>query len=443
MNKKNVLLSCLIIIFSINAQGQLTPFNHKKMDEFLSIIEKNNKGMGSLSIFKDGQEIYQKSIGFADVTQQIKADKATIYRIGSISKTFTASIIMQMVHEKKLTLDTKLAEYFPKVPKAEKITIKHLLGHKSGIFNFTNAADYMMYHEKPMTRTAVLEKIISYGSSFEPEEKAEYSNSNYALLSLIAEKIDKKSFDKILKERITSANQLSNTSYGGKINSKNHQAYSYTQLKDWTLASETNMSIPLGAGAIVSTPTDLNTFFSDLFTGKIVSEKLVEQMRTIERGYGLGLFEYPYYNLKAYGHTGGIDGFNSMSAYFIDEKVAITYISNGTVMPINDIIFGVLSIYFEDPFDLPTFKPALEVTSQELDQYLGTYSTPTFPMKIMITKKDNQLMGQATGQAAFPLEAFEKDKFKFDPAQLKLEFNPKEKKMTLKQGGAVIEMTKE
>ncbi len=443
MNSKKFLFSCLILVFSINTQAQDLQFDSKKLDKFLSLIEDNNKGMGSLSIFKDGKEVYQKTIGLADVENKIKADQATIYRIGSISKTFTASIIMQMINEKKLTLDTKLDQYFPKIENAEKITIKQMLSHQSGIFNFTGALDYMIYSEKPITRAALVEKIISYGSSFKPGEKNAYSNSNYVLLSLIAEKIDEKSFGQILKDRIATPNNLSSTYHGGKINSKNHEAYSYTILEDWRLTKETNMSIPLGAGAVVSTSTDLNLFFSALFSGKIIPKNLVKEMKTIENDYGLGLFQYPYYDQKIYGHTGGIDGFNSMSAYFLDEKVSISYISNGTVMPVNDIIVGALNIYFRKEYELPSFKPSFEVTSKDLDQYLGTYSSPSFGLKVTITKKGNKLMGQATGQAAFPLEAFEKNKFKFDPAGIKLEFEPKVKKMTLKQGGAVVEMTKE
>ena len=103
----------------------------------------------------------------------------------------------------------------------------------------------------------------------------------------------------------------------------------------------------------------------------------------------------------------------------------------------------MLSIYFGREYELPEFKEAIKLTSEELDKYLGVYSSPDFPLKLTITKKDNILMGQGTGQPSFPLEAFDEHKFKFDQASLKIEFFPNENKLTLKQGGGVFELTKE
>src|SRR5690606_6281784 len=94
-------------------------------------IEQHEQGMGSISLFKDGEEIYQNSIGYADIQNQIAAGAHTKYRIGSISKSFTAAIIMQLIDEGKLTLSSPLADYFPNLPNANEITIEHLLRHRS------------------------------------------------------------------------------------------------------------------------------------------------------------------------------------------------------------------------------------------------------------------------------------------------------------------------
>ena len=123
--------------------------------------------------------------------------------------------------------------------------------------------------------------------------------------------------------------------------------------------------------------------------------------------------------------------------------MSLAYTGNGIVMPRNDIMIGVLSIYFGKEYELPDFKPALELSSEELDPYLGVYSSPTFPMKVTISKDGTTLIGQATGQSSFPLDAVEKDKFKFDQAGLVLEFDTTENTMTLKQGGGVFVLSKE
>ncbi len=420
-----------------------TDFDKDKMDRLFSVIEENEKGMGSISIFTDGKAVYENAFGYANVAQEMSATLKTKYRIGSISKTFTASIIMQLVQEGDLQMDTKLSEFFPEVKNSDKITMEQLLRHRSGIFNFTNADDYQSYMEQPATREELLHKIVINGSVFEPGEKAEYSNSNYVLLSLIAEKIGGEDFGALVKQRICLPCELNDTYYGTEISEERNEAKSYSKNRKWELATETDMSIPMGAGAIVSNPNDLNQFLNCLFTNKLVSEVTLDEMMHLEEGFGIGMFQVPFYDKRAYGHNGGIDGFQSNAYYFPEEKVSISYTANGVVMATNDIMIGALSIYFGKEYSLPEFTPSLELASADLDQYLGVYSSPTFPLKITITKNGNALIGQATGQPSFTLEAYELDKFRFEAAGLKLEFKPVDNKMILLQGGGKFELEME
>jgi len=202
------------------------------------------------------------------------------------------------------------------------------------------------------------------------------------------------------------------------------------------------MSIPLGAGGIVSTPIDLNLFSEALFTGKLISGNSLMQMKTIKEQVGMGLFQMPFYSSIGFGHTGGIDGFSSMFAYYPDSNISFAYTSNGLNFNGNDIAIAVLSAVFNKPFDIPEFQ-LYDVTEEELDNYLGVYSSKQLPLKITITKVNNQLFGQGTGQPSFPLEATAKDKFKFEQAGVVLVFNPTEKTMTLKQGGGVFRFERE
>ena len=156
------------------------------------------------------------------------------------------------------------------------------------------------------------------------------------------------------------------------------------------------------------------------------------------------MFQIPFYEKSAYGHNGGIDGFASTLAYFPEDSLALAYCTNGQVYPLNNILIGVLSIYFNKQYSIPTFNtPLVSLETEDLDKYLGAYSSTQIPLKITITKDNTTLIAQATGQSSFPLEATEKDKFKFDPAGIKMEFNPDKNEMTLKQGGENILFTKE
>jgi hypothetical protein len=112
-------------------------------------------------------------------------------------------------------------------------------------------------------------------------------------------------------------------------------------------------------------------------------------------------------------------------------------------MSMNDILIGALSIYFGYEYSFPEFNPGLKLKSEDLDIYLGVYSSPTFPLKITITKEDDVLTGQATGQPSFPLEAYEPHKFRFEQAGLTLEFIPDKNKMILRQAGGEYELSKE
>ena len=433
-----ILLNLLFFVGPALAQD----FDVEKMDELFSTVEENNKGMGSFSLYQNGEEIYEESMGYADIANNVASEKNTRFRIGSISKTFTASLIMQLIEEGKLQLSTKLSEFYPDVPNAEEITVEDLLRHQSGLFNFTNDKAYLEYMEQPKTKEELLSIFREQEPVFEPGEKNEYSNTNYVLLSFVAEDITGKNFADLLKEKITAPLGLENTYYGGKINTANFEAQSYKKEKDWVLNTETDMSIPQGAGAIVSTPSDLNEFFTALFNGKVVTPESLEKMKTMQNGYGMGLFSYPYHDKEFYGHTGGIDGFNSVAGYLPEDDLAVSYISNATDLPINEVLIGALSIYYGMDYAIPVFE-TVEIPAEELEKFAGTYGSENFPLKIKVFTEGGALKAQATGQPQFPLEAYDQNKFQFSRAGLKMEFTPEEDKMLFMQAGGSYELYRE
>lgn len=429
---KKLLLIFLITLFTATSFAQ--KFDKEKLDLYFQTLENNNKFMGSVALSENGKIIYTKSIGFSDVESKTKPNETTKYRIGSISKSFTSVLVFKAVEENKLSLDTNISKYFPNIKNADKISISNLLNHRSGIHSFTDNENYLSWNTQKKSEEELLKIIEDGGSDFEPNSKADYSNSNYVLLSLILEKIYKKPYSEILQEKIIKPIGLKNTYVGGKINLENNEAHSYIFENNWIKETETDLSIPLGAGAIVSTPSDLLQFADALFNGKIISEKSLNLMETIKDDYGSGLFQMPFGTKKAYGHTGGIDGFSSNYGYFPEEKVAFALTSNGSNYTNNNIAIAVLSAVFNQPYEIPAFK-TFELPSADLDQYLGIYSSKDIPLKITVTKNDTTLMAQATGQSAFPLDASDKNIFKFDQAGIILEFMPANKTMILKQGG--------
>ncbi|MDZ7848652.1 MAG: serine hydrolase [Owenweeksia sp.] len=433
---KNTLLSALLVLSCmLSGQESFQP----KLDSFLTYMEKNDRAMGSVALRKGDQLIYQKSIGMAQVKDAQKATAETLYRIGSISKTFTATIIFQLVEEGQLTLGTPLGNFFPELPTADSITVEQMLRHRSGLANFTSDPGYTSYMTQPKTRKELLSIVKAGGTDFEPDEKMAYSNTNYVLLSFIIEEVEKKALETVFKERIVQPLKLSHTYLGTSKNGRPQEAHSYEYLGGWEEMPVSHLSIPLGAGAVISNPADLTLFYRALFEGQLVSPASLAQMTTKE----MGMFRIPFDDKSAYGHNGGIDGFKSNAAYFPAEDLAVAFTTNGMNFSINELMIAVLSIYFQKEYAFPEFEETKKLDSKTLEQYTGTYATPELPIKVTITHKNGFLVGQGSGQPPFQLKPEGEHRFSFAQAGLALEFMPEENKMILKQGGTEYVMERE
>ncbi len=437
------LLVFLIAAGAVNAQT----FNKSKLDSLFNLIELNSKGMGSFSIFSNGEEVYTKSFGYGDVANKMEANNLTKYRVGSISKTITATIIMQLVEEKKLTLSTLLSDYFPSIPNANKITIEDLLRHESGLFNITSDPAINQWKSQQQSREKMIARITNNGIIFEPKEKTEYSNTNYVLLSYVAEIIEKMDFQNIVDYRIVAPLKLARTEFGGDINSANNEAlpYDFTNAQWELINPQTNLSGPMGAGGIVATPSELNIFYNALFSDLLVSNTSLAKMKDAHQGVGLGLMKLPLGNKEVYGHGGSIDGFQSFAAYFPADNVSFALSTNYLYTQVSNIFIGAVQIYFGMNYNLPNFSPikTIQLSEAELEVYLGTYGSPTFPIDITITRDKTVLMVQGEGQGAFPVDAIDKDTFYSEDVMIRLQFIPEQNKMIVQQGGQTSELTKQ
>lgn len=426
----------LFAIVSINAFGQNDKFD--KIDSLLTFLSANNKFMGNVAIQENNKVVFSKTYGFSNAEKQTVANENTGYKIGSITKTVTSVMIHQLIDEKKLSAETKLSKFYPSIQNSETISIENLLEHSSGIFSLTDFPDYLEFAKAPKTRAEIMKKIKTGKPSFEPGTQTEYSNSNYIILGWIIEDLTKKTYEENLKTRISNKIQLTNT---GVSSGKNTEALSYYFAgKNWTSASTEDMSIPGGAGAIVSTASDLTKFAHALFSGNLVKPESLQAMMDVEKGYGKGLVVLPFGERKFYGHNGGIENFTSTFGYYPKEKLGIAVIQNGQGYDINNVMLGILSIYYKMPYRFPNVK-SVEVASATLKQYEGVYSGPNFPMKISIKEENGVLICQATGQDSFPLNPLSENRFNFDPAGLELVFEPNF--MTIIQGGMEMKLKKE
>lgn len=424
MNKTLILLFTLIG-FNAFAQSIYEGARFEKLDSLMDYLSQNNKFMGSLTLREKDKIVYSKAYGFADVGAKVKATPQTKYKIGSITKTFTACIIMQLAEEKKLKLDAKLSEFFPKVKNAEKITITNLLNHTSGIYNYTKDSTLFAKITDLHNRRDMLEQIYKNNAAFEPGTKAEYSNSNYLLLGYIIQDVTHKSFKENVTTRVITKAGLKNTYYFGKINPKKNEAFSYkAENGQWVKREEWHESVAGAAGALQSTTEDLTKFYTALFDGKIVSKESLAKMTNINNGYGLGLVNFQFGERKFIGHNGGIESFESVAAYYPKDGVAVSLIANGADYSFNEIMLGVLSVYYKLPYRFPTFD-TVEVAGNVLSKYEGNYTNASLPFIINVKLVDGQLRVHADEQGTFYITPTSDTEFIHEGSGVRMVFDAK------------------
>lgn len=435
--KKLLLLLCVVLL---GQAAQPQTLQSQKLDAYVDTLAQNNRLMGTLSFFREGEQIYTKSVGYADVDAKRAWGDATISCVGSISKSFTAALIFRAIDQGKLSLNEPLSTFFT-FPCGDKITVAHLLAHRSGIGNYVST-DFASWCTTSKTRAEMLGIIEKCGFDFEPGAKFSYSNSNYALLSYILELLYKKPYSEILDHEIVKPLGLKNTRFGADYAHKGGCCESYVYLDKWRIEPRTNPSTLMGAGGVWSTPHDLNVFAHALFSGRIVSPESLRQMTAVTDNVGMGLMKLPFYERWGYGHSGGIDGFRAFFIYFPEQKISYAFASNGLNFVMNDITIAALSAAFDKPFDIPGFRAA-KPSAEELDRYLGVYASPQLPIKLAVTKRGGVLVAQGTGQIPFDLESTGGDSFRFAQAGIIIEFKPQAGSLVLRQGGGAFVLNRE
>jgi D-alanyl-D-alanine carboxypeptidase len=422
--------------------GHAQTLDKAKLDQFFDRLAEKNKAMGSLTIAKDGRVLYTRAIGYSQIngTEKKPLSTANRFRIGSITKMFTAVMILQLVEEGKLKLSDTLDKFFPDIPNARKITIAQILAHRSGLPSSRPTTS----KTNAVTKDQVL-AIISRGTpDFEPDTKHSYSNSGFFILGLIVEKLAARSYEEALQERITSRIGLKDTyAATGNIEVNKNETLAYIHFGgDWKQMTEIHSSILFGGGQIVSTPNDLATFIHALFELKLLSRESLAQMKTMRDGDGLGMTTFTFAGKTFYGETGGGDNRGAWLAYEPEEKLAVAYATNAKIYPVTNIVSGVVEIYYHRPFQIPALE-SIAVNPDVLDRYVGVYSSPGAPAKPTITRDGQTLFFQPPGAtSAVPLEATAEDKFQIEGAAV-FTFDAAKNQMTVKRRGTERIFTKE
>jgi len=358
---------------SAHAAGAWAPA--AKLDAYFDALARNDLSSGSIAISENGELRYQRVIGFARIHdgRRDDADVVTRYRIGTVTQLFTAVLTMQLAEKASIMLDGPVAEFFPDLPKALKITYRDLLEHRSGLADYTDEPAFTAWRTEPRTHVQMLEFITQGGTSFEARERVEENPGNYLVLGYLLEKVYERPYDQILKRQIVDKLGLQRTYMAG-TGSAALESVSYQPKLDgsWGAVPDSDPSIHGGAAGVVSTPADLVRFMDALFAGRLVSADSLSSMRNQDGGSGLGLWSYEVAGQSGFGQRGRIDGFRACVYHFPQRKLSIAVTTNASLLPIDELVDEVLDTVFDRRHQPPAMTP-IKLTASQQAEYLGTW----------------------------------------------------------------------
>jgi len=378
-----------------------------RMEQIVRSYADNKQFMGSVLVARDGRVLLDKGYGYADLEWNIPNDPDTIFRLGSVTKQFTAAAILLLEERGKLKTSDPVSAYLPDAPGAwTKITIFNLLTHTSGIPNYTEFPDLPTFKLLATTPAQLVARFEARPLDFQPGEKWAYSNSNYALLGLLIEKVSGQSYQDFLQQNIFTPLKMSHSGYDSNAAIIPHRASGYTPGPHGPQhAGYTDMTVPYAAGALYSTTRDLKLWEDALYGGRLLSAASLKKMTTpFLNGYAFGLAVGQPGGHTVFSHSGGIEGFNTYLAYYPDEKMTVVVLGNLNGDAPDRIGGQLAAVAHGQTIVLASERHEIAVDPHILATYVGNYElVPGFVLAV--TLEGGQLMTQGTGQPKIPIFA--------------------------------------
>lgn len=374
----------------------------------------------------DGKVVYQAGRGLADVAAKRPITPATVFRMGSITKQFSAAIMLQLVAEGKVSLDDKVSKFLPDFPKpGADATIAQLLNHTVGVQSYTGIPGWMGSDKpaKPITTEQLVAEFKDLPSPSKPGEKWDYNNSGYVLVGAVIEKVTGQPWHAVVEERIAKPLGLTTIRYGTVEAAMPNMARGYTEEGGKQVpARPIHMSVPHAAGALIGSVEDLARWSHALHHGKVVRPDLYAKMIAPtmlpggkKQDYGFGLATGEVRGRKVIRHGGGIFGFSTEAVYLPDEDLFVAVFTNSDdpLASEETITFRLAAMALGDPF--PSFEKAA-VDANSLDSVFGLYAIDGGERRFF--SKDGKLYTRRSGGSDLEVFAAGKDRFFYGPDNL-------------------------
>ena len=398
-----LLCACLLAFNGAARAQDLLP----KFEEYAQATAKVDRFSGAILVARDGKVLMSKGYGMADVENDVPNTPETKFRLGSLTKQFTAASILLLQERGKLSVQDSICKYVAPCPEAwQPVTIHHLLSHTGGVPNLTSFPDYARTKREPTTVEATIGRFRDRPLDFKPGENWKYSNSGYILLGHVVEKVSGKSYESFLRENIFEPLKMTSTGYDHADEIVKRRARGYAPGPDGPVnADYLDMSIPFSAGGLYSTVGDLYLWDQALYGEKILKKSSLDAMFTAVRSdYGYGFYVNKLFDRRLAAHGGGIEGFSTSIHRFPDDRVTVVVLSNYEAARSGRIARDLAAVAFGEKYELPVERVVVKVDPKLYDAYVGEYELePGFVFTV--TREGDHLMMQATGQGkteAFP-----------------------------------------
>jgi CubicO group peptidase (beta-lactamase class C family) len=370
------------------------------MEQVIQSFVRQKQFMGAVLVARRDEVLLEKGYGFADVELNVQVSPNMKFRLGSITKQFTAALVLILQERGKLNVNDPIKKYMPDAPAAwDKITIFNLLTHTSGIPNFTGFPDYPLLEPFATTPEQLVARFRNKPLDFQPGEQWSYSNSGYVLLGYLIEKISGKSYSQFVDEEIFKPLGMANSGYDSNSAIILNRASGYVPGSGGLVnAGYINMTVPFSAGGLYSTTEDLLRWEQRLFGGKLLSAASLTEMTTsFKNDYAFGLQVHTVDGHQVIDHGGGIEGFNTLLAYYPEDRLTVIVLGNVNGTAPEQIARDLGTLAEGGIVTLPSERKEVSIDPKIFDRYVGTYQLePGFILTI--TRDGNHFMTQATGQ---------------------------------------------
>ncbi len=399
-----VATACVLACVTAFAQATDSAAVKLRLLQVANSYTAGNAFMGAVLVAEGDHILLDQGYGMADLEWNIPNAPDVKFRLGSLTKQFTATLVPLLQQDGKLHIEDPVGKYLPDAPKSwEKITLANLLGHTSGIPNFTSDKDFLTWG---MSRHTTEEEIAFFRDkplAFEPGSKFAYSNSNYEVLGAVIEKVSGEKYGDLLHKRIFDPLGMHDTGLDTDELILPKRAQGYSPGKDGLIhARSESMTVPWAAGSIYSTTGDLLRWERALFGGKVLNDASLTAMTTAGKGdYGLGVGVVQQSGVKVIQHGGGIEGFNTQLAYVPDRKITVVVLSNVNGGAPGSMGAQLLDAAMGKPVILASERKPIPIAKEELKKFTGVYDLqPTFALTVAVS--GDSLTIQGTNQPALP-----------------------------------------